>query len=337
MRRSSAAVLIVLVIIMVAGSGIYLFRQQPHVVIYSADAYVQEADSLAAQFHNSTGIEMNQAIGGGSYTLAREIGQGDPASVFISVALSTYDRSYLGNRYSGWAVGFASDQLVLAYSPEANQSVLNLVNMFRDAYSENSSSIFNEAFNNLTSGKIRVGISNASSDPAGLRAYLSLEAAGFLYHNGSTSYYITRALHNGAVVTASNAAELVSPLESGYIGLLYIYKSAAITKGLPYISLPPWINFGNSSLASFYSKFSYNTTSGLQVGVPIYLYISVVANATAASYAMKFVVFAIENNYLLSKYGLRPLKISLLFNSTTPPQAIADLLNDGKLSSAGPV
>ncbi len=336
MKRSALAVTIAVIMVAAGLSGYALFRPQPSLVIYVADAYVGEAAALSSGFHNATGIRVDSPLGGGAYTLARDIGQGDPASVFISVALSSYNSTYLGSRYSGWTVAFASDQLVLAYSAAANSTVKNIVSLFHDAYDGNSS-LYSRAFNDLTSGSVKVGISNASSDPAGLRAYLSLEAAGYLYANGSKSYFIDRLEQHGSVVTAANAAELVSPLEAGDIGFLYIYRSAAISKGLDYITLPDSLNFGNSTMSGFYSKFSYKTESGIQYGMPIYLYISTVAGGPDPGAAIRFVTYSIENNSILSNFGLVPLKISLLFNNTTPPSQILDLVSNGKISYAGTI
>ena len=337
MKRSLIAIIVTVIIVASGVAGYAIFRPQPGLVIYVADAYVGEAGALSSGFHNATGIRVDQPIGGGSYTLAREIGQGDPASVFISVALSTYNISYLKSRYTGWTVAFASDQLVLAYSSLSNSSVNNTVRLFNEAYADNSASAYGQAFEQLTSGSVKVGISNASSDPAGLRAYLSLEVAGYLYHNDSTSYFIDRLAHNHSVTTASNAAELVTPLEEGDIGFLYIYRSAAISKGLHYVTLPDFLNFGNSSLSGFYARFSYNTTSGIQYGMPIYLYISTVANSTDPAAAMSFVTYSVENNSILAGFGLVPLRVSLLFNSTTPPPQILNLVSQGKITYAGPI
>ena len=336
MKRSALAITIAAIVVAAGVAGYAIFRPQPALVIFVADAYVGEADALSSGFHNATGISVDRPLGGGSYALAREIGQGDPASVFISVALSTYNSTYLESRYSGWTVAFASDQLVLAYSPAANSSVKSIARLFNEAYGENAS-LYYQAFNELTSGSVKVGISNASSDPAGLRAYLSLEAAGYLYGNNTTSYFVDRLAQHDSVATASNAAELVAPLEEGDIGFLYIYKSAAISKGLDYITLPYSLNFGNSSLAGFYSKFSYQTTSGIQYGMPIYLYISAVAGGTDPAASIRFVTYAIENNSMLSSFGLVPLKVSLLFNNTAPPAQILNLVSQGKISYAGTI
>ncbi|MEM0156537.1 MAG: substrate-binding domain-containing protein [Thermoplasmataceae archaeon] len=340
MRKTVVAAILVAIIMIGVGVGVELDRPATGLVFYSADAYVAETNALISRFHNATGIAVEPAKGGGSYTLAEEISQGVPASVFISVALSTYTEASLGHRYSGWAMAFASDQLVLAYDGHQNSTVNNIVSLFSKANSTSNTSqrdaAYRDAFLDLTSGSVKVGISNASSDPAGLRAYLSLEIAGSLYENNS-SFFTERIMKNQAVRSDSNAAELVSPLLDGDIGFLYIYRSAAISKNLDYVELPAQLSFGNTSLSTFYSEFHYNTTAGEQSGAPIYLYASALANGTDPAASVEFVSYIPGNDSFLSAYGLRPLEKPILFNNTLPPASITALASEGRLVYGGPI
>ncbi len=340
MRKTVMATILVAVILIAVGAGIELDKPATGLVVYSADAYVAEADALISNFHNATGIAVEPAKGGGSYSLAGEISQGVPASVFISVALSTYTEASLGPRYSGWAMAFASDQLVLAYAGNQNSTVQNIVSLFLRAESASNTlqrdAAFRSAFLNLTSGNVTVGISNASSDPAGLRAYLSLEIAGALYEN-NRSFFLERLVKNNAVRSDSNAAELVSPLQSGNIGFLYIYRSAAFSKELDYVELPGQLSFGNTSMTGFYSGFHYNTTAGEQSGAPIYLYATALANGTDPAASLEFVSYIPGNDSFLSAYGLSPLEKPILFNNTIPPASIAALASEGRLVYGGPI
>lgn len=306
-------------------------------ITYTADAYVQEANYLLSGYHNTSGINVEPAKGGGSYSDAREISQNTPASVFISVALNSYDRSYLGDRYSGWAIAFAADSLVIAYSGLTlhNQSARSIINQFASANSTNSTTLYSEAYSNLTSGLVKVGISDPNSDPAGFRAWINLEIAGFEYHNGNRSYFENRMIKRGGSVSAANAADLVSPLISGNIQFLYIYRSAAIAKGLNYISLPPELNLGNESMSSFYAQFNYSLATGVVNGSPIYLYISALSNNSDASSADGFVTYVIENNANLTEFGLVPLQTSLLFTNVPVPTWLDPLISEGKLKFSG--
>ena len=309
------------------------------VITYAADAYVGETNYLLQGFHNSTGIAVTQAKGGGSYTDAREIAQGAPANVFVSVALNTYNSGYLGNRYSGWAVAFASDQLVLAYSNATHTRAVNsIVDEISRGLASNNSTYFTNAFVNLTSGNVSVGISDPNSDPAGLRGWLSLEIAGYLYGGKDQQYFIKRIDAKGSNVSGPNAAELVSPLISGNIQFLFIYKSAAIAHGLSYVSLPDAMNFGNGSLSGFYSGFSFNTTAGVIRGSSIFLFISALAgNGALSNSSLKFVQYVVLNNINMSEFGMTPLSTCLLFNDTSPPTGILNMVQEGKLRLGGSI
>ena len=314
MNKRSIQITAAVVAIIVIGVAGYAIEQHSTssassspLIVYSADAYVQESSALLNAFHNQSGASIAPVKGGGALYMANQSGQGAPSDVFISVSLGSYGQSYLHSRYSGWAVAFASDQMVLAYSSatKSNASANQIISQFSSAATTNSTSAYNSAFMNLTSGNVKVGISNPNSDPAGFRGWLSLEIAGSVYHNNS-SYYINRLSQNGGNISASNAAELVSPLESGNIQFLFIYKSAAIIKGLNYVSLPPTVNLGSVHYASFYTKFKYNLTSGSVSGAPIYLYVTALANATDQSTALSFAEYVLNHSSELSKYGLQP-------------------------------
>ena len=342
MRKSRiTATLVALVIVSVGGyAGIHFFygnSSASPLIVYSADAYVQESNYYLNSYHNATASPVVNAKGGGSYTAAREIGQGDPANVFISVALESYNQSYLGSRYSGWAVAFASDQLVLAYSNVTDTGAVDsVVSGLTDALSQNSTSGFHNAFSNLTSGKVKVGISDPASDPAGLRGWIALEIAGNLYANGNQTYFTSALVNNNGLSNSSSAAQLVSPLVTGQIQFLFIYKSAAISKGLHYVSLPSRMNFGDPALAPYYSSYSYNTSSGLGHGSAIMLYVTSLANnSLMANESLGFAAYVIAHSSEMSSFGLQPLPEPVLYSNNPVPQEIQQMVTSGKIASGG--
>ncbi|QKQ99418.1 solute-binding protein [Metallosphaera tengchongensis] len=308
--------------------------------IWVADAYTAEAQFLGSSYQNSTGISVPTPKGGGSFGLAREIaseGSNAQVTVFLPVALSAASSQYLGNYSSGWAIAFVADQLTIAYTNSSinNQYAKEALAYAKQAEAGNTSAWY-DFFNVLSSGKVKVGISDPNTDPAGFRAWITLELAGYEYANNTFLFY-NDMLKNSGNVTAANAAELVSPLEAGQINFLFIYKSAAIAKGLQYVQLPPQVNQGDPKYASLYSEFEYNLSTGPVKGSPIYLFITVPKNTNNPTEALNFVVYVVENSQALSKFGLLPLSPAILFNSTAVPQQIASLLAQGKLVEGGPI
>lgn len=332
----------ILTVLLVAGAAYALFEWSGtagsrQLITYSADAYVQETNALLNSFSNSSGVAVSPAVGGGSFTAARSIGQGVPSDVFVSASLTSYSRSYLHSRYSGWAVAFGADQLVIAYSnlTLSNSLAKIIVGEFKTALLNYNSTLEYSAFTNLTSGKVKVGIANPVDDPAGLRGWLALEMAGYLFSSGNTSHFAQMLIANNANVSSTNAAELVAPLEAGSIQFLFIYKSAAIAKGLPFITLPAAVNQGDPNMSSFYSQFSYSLPSGTVYGSPIYLFITVLANSTLKKVAFDLLDFVVNNTQQLASFGMTPLSPSIIFASAQVPPEVAALEANNSIVSGG--
>jgi molybdate/tungstate transport system substrate-binding protein len=305
-------------------------------IVYSADSYVAESASLGSAFASETGSQYASPTSGGSFTIARQIAQGAPVDVFISVSAAAIGPSYLGDRAPGWAIGFASDQMVIAYGGTPTGNVAKVVALFDRASSLNSSKDYANAFGNLTSGVVKVGISDANADPAGLRAWLVLEMAGQAY-TGSERTYSADIVANRGNVTGANAAALASPLESGTIQFLFIYKSAAIAHGLNYVALPRQVNLGDPNLAEHYSKFAYQLSTGLATGSPIILYVTVPRNPVQPSQALAFVAYVVQHSSSLGSFGLTPFTPARLYNSTSVPPEIGQLVRSGAVEDAGTI
>ena len=336
-RKTIAAVAMVLILV-VASAAIFALQRSPSrlLITYSADAYVLESNYLLNSFHNSTGYGVAPAVGGGSFSSARLIGQGAPADILISVSLEAYTQAYLKGRYSGWAMAFAADQLVIAYSNATlqNSQAQSIITLFKQAYSTNATNSYFSAFDNLTSGKVKVGIANPADDPAGLRGWLALEIAGYLFAGGNTSYFTDEIASSGGYVSAVNAAELVAPLETGNIQFLLTYRSAALSSGLHYIALTPQLNQGSTNLTAFYYRFTYKLPTGIVHGAPIYLFMSVLANSSNANAAYSFLDFVVNSTQLMARFGMIPLTSPLMFYSSLPPRAAA-LLDQGRVAYGG--
>jgi molybdate/tungstate transport system substrate-binding protein len=306
-------------------------------ITYSADAYTHEVASLLSGFANSTGAQVAPLKSGGSFADANQIAAGAPDDVFVSVALSATSSQYLKNLTSNWAIGFASDQMVLAYSNATQTSAAtNIINLASTAEKSNSTSDWNALYTALTSGGgVKIGISNPVSDPAGLRGWLALEAAGYLYSGGNQSAYVNPLLKNNDNVTGTNAAALVAPLQAGQIQFLFIYKSAAVSDGLNFLTLDSHANLGAPSLGAFYSKFSYADSAGKTAGAPIILCITVPLSAVNADEALQFVQYVIQNAQSLSSFGLQPFTVAMLYDNVMPPAAIQALVSQGLIVQAG--
>jgi molybdate/tungstate transport system substrate-binding protein len=305
-------------------------------ISFSADAYAVEATGLLNGFSQNTGVPVAPVKSGGSFADANQIAAGAPDDVFISVALSATGPRYLKNLSSNWAVGFASDQMVIAYSNATSSSIGEAIIAQGNAAAEsNATSDWNAFFTSLTSGNVKVGISDPVVDPAGLRAWLSLEAGGLLYSNGNQGAYVTPLLQAKANVTGTHAASLVAPLEAGQIQFLFFYRSAAVTDHLGYLRLDRHVNLGDPALGAFYSKLSYKDSAGVNAGAPIILCITVPLSSVNTAAALQFVQYVVKNAGALSSYGLQPFSPARLYHSAPPPAPIAQMISEGLMVEAG--
>jgi molybdate/tungstate transport system substrate-binding protein len=310
----------------------------------TADAYANESLALESGFTAQTGIPMATPVSGGSSALAANICAGDPVSVFLSVARSAVQSSGLCSEFPGWAVAFAGDQMGLAYTQASTQSgaAKAVINAYNTAVSSNKTGDWFEFFNDLTSGSVKVGISDPNTDPAGFRGWLVLQLAGleFATGNNSQQYFVNRTLANHVNITSSSAAALVPSLDTGQIQFLFIYKSDIVSEGFSLIQLPNSVNLGIPSYNSLYSRSAYTTSSGVQKGSAIVLWLSVPKDSTDLNDSIDFVVYTIENyQTVLKNFGLTPITPCELYNTTgyTVPSQVASLVNSGTLVEEGPV
>jgi len=313
-------------------------------LMYSADAYENESGFLEKSFTAHTGIPMATPIAAGSSTLSADIAAGDPVSVFLSVSRTAVQGPALGSEFPGWAVAFAADQMGIAYSSSTASSAggKTVIAAYNTAVATNTTAAWYAFFNNLASGSVKVGISNPNTDPAGFRAWMVLELAGIAYDAGvaNEQYFLNRMLTNHGNITGASAASLVPALLTGQIQFLFIYKSDIASEGLSLVQLTNGVNLGLPSYNTFYGQATYTTSSGVQKGSAIVLWLTVPKDSTDLTDSVNFVIYTIQNyQNVLKSFGLVNLVPAQLYNTTgyTVPASLVSLLNAGTLVVQGPV
>ncbi len=314
-------------------------------LLYSADSQVKEAGVLEAAFTAQTGIPMATPVSAGSGALAADISAGDPVSVFLSIShgsVSNHDLS--AAVYPGWAIAFAGDQFDIAYSSATNSTAAGqaVLAAYATASATNTTGAWYNFFNNLTSGAVKIGISNPVADPAGYRGWLALELAGIAYAGGMANeqYFVDRTLSNHANVTGASAAALVPALESGQIQFLFYYRSAIVSGGLDLLQLANPVNLGEAVDNPFYGQANYTLPTEVETGSAITLWITVPKDSTDPTDSVNFVAFVIVHYAaLLKNFELTPFVPAHLYNDTgyTVPAPIVALLSNGTLIDKGPV
>jgi molybdate/tungstate transport system substrate-binding protein len=184
--------------------------------------------------------------GAGSIGLAREIAaRAVAADVFYSIGLAPikdlHQRHY-------WAVCFASAPLVLAYNPASRfaPALKAVANHRRPIQS---------LFNVLEEPGFKLGRTNPSTDPQGQAFYLMVQLAQKLY--GLPPNTVSRVLgspENPSQVLSETA--VVSQVQAGTIDAASAFLPEAKSRHLPYVPLPPALDFANPLDAALYGMAS---------------------------------------------------------------------------------
>jgi molybdate/tungstate transport system substrate-binding protein len=128
---------------------------------------------------------------------------------------------------------------------------------------------------------------------------------------------------------------LISLLETGQVDAIAAYKHEAISRGLPYITLPPQINLGNPNFADSYKNASYTFLNGANgktvYGEPIYFAVTIPNTNKNLDGAVSFVNYLLSSNEgksILEKEGLNYIKTPIIEgkNSNKIPSYIQDLI-----------
>ncbi len=221
-------------------------------IVFSADSYVAESQTMETAFSTATGIAMAPPFGAGSSTLATDIRSGTPVSVFMSISKSATGETSSGllNYAPGWSAAIATDQMVIAYSsnPSSTSSAAQatIVSDATTASGASGATAINDwdtFFTALVSSPtVKVGIANPDSDPAGYRGWLVLELADANYHLQTTP----TAGVDTVPCTATTPFTVATPC---------IYEQSEDTSATPTLTAPGnWI--------PYYTHELYFTNSG---------------------------------------------------------------------------
>jgi molybdate/tungstate transport system substrate-binding protein len=230
--------------------------------------------------------------------------------VFISVSANPINM-LINNKPSlaKWYVGFASDEMVIAYNPKSS---------FATDFEKAKTGVM-PWYQVLAKPGIRFLRSDPLLDPKGCYIVIATKLAGILYHNSSLSSSILNGERNGNQLRPEEI--LLTLLEQGEADAIPAYKHEAIERGFPFISLPPQINLGDPAFANYYKQASCTQQNGsLTFGKPIVFDITIPNTVKNNAGAIQFVKF------MLSKTGYTILQ-SDGFKTITPP------IFGGKLSS----
>lgn len=237
-----------------------------------------------------------QGIGHGSYGLARLISSGQlRPDVFVSVTRGPMEVLIRAGLIRS-AEPFASTEMVVIFNPKSRFA--------SDLKRAAAGGL--PWYRVLEKPGLRFGRTDPAVDPQGRNVIFTMLLAERYYHRPDLETGILGGAENPNQLFAEPS--LLSRLEAGQLDATMGYRSAAVSHGQPYISLPPEINLGDAEYAEeWYSKVEF-TIRGPEGAAeilhtqPLVFYAGVTANARHPELGRAFV------SYLLSKRAQAALK-----------------------------
>lgn len=261
-------------------------------VAYAGSLTLVNDRYLAPAFKRDTGFNY-QSHAGGAFGVANLIKAGEiQPNVFISVGLAPI--ATLEPKFTSWSAGFASQPLVVAYSPRSPfASQLNAIAAGQKPLAA--------LFTLMARKGFHLGRTNPQTDPQGQAFIIMLKLAAKKYGlpHGTVEKIIGQ-INNPAQIFAETA--LVSRLEAGQLDACSAFLPQAIQRNLKYIKLPDAINLGNPAMAHAYDTQSVtvamkNGGSKTFKGTALVLYMTTISGTPHQKAGVSFV------KYLLSPAG----------------------------------
>ena len=177
-----------------------------------------------------------QRESGGSTKLARMITElGKPADIMASADYLVIDKM-LVPKVADWNARFATNQIVLCYTPE----------------SKYASEINDKTWTDILQRPDVVwGHSDPNLDPCGYRSLMTIQLAEKF--SGQAGLYDKILANRPEKNVRAKSVELISMLESGNMDYAFEYMSVAVQHGLKYVVFDDHINLGNYAMDPFYS------------------------------------------------------------------------------------
>ncbi len=218
-----------------------------------------------------------------------------------------------GLPYADWYLGFATNRLVIAYTPQS-------------AYADEITS--ENWYDVLTRPDVRVGLSDPRFDALGYREMMLFQLAADYYEvpglfqqmfrdqfsmsvnlNREADQSVTirvpevmETTDDSHIILRGASLELVALLQSGDLDYAIEYESVARQQGLQVVSLPPELDLGEATYNDYYRQVSvvldyqrFATITPSFVGEQIAYGITIPSNAPHAELAADYVAFILSD------------------------------------------
>ncbi|WP_458746544.1 extracellular solute-binding protein [Candidatus Nitrosocosmicus sp. T] len=217
-----------------------------------------------------------------------------------------------------WLLKFGSAEIVIAYSPNSPH--------FGDLERARMGEI--PWYDVVSWDGFKFGRTDPELDPKGYYGIITAELANTYYNDLSIKDRVFGEDRNPRQIFPEEILKTV--LETGQLDAVVAYKHEAISRDLPYITLPKEINLGDPIYSDTYKLANYTLQSDQKTiyGDPIDFSITIPKTVKNMDGAISFVNFVISKNgsQLLESQGLNPINITSEGNTDDIPFSIREAI-----------
>jgi molybdate/tungstate transport system substrate-binding protein len=198
-----------------------------------------------------------------------------------------------------WLLEFGSAEMVIAYSKDSPY--------YNDLEKARKGKI--PWYDVVSKEGFKFGRTDPELDPKGYYAIITAKLANIFYNDMSIKERVLGEDRNPKQIFPEEILKTI--LESGQLDAVVAYKHEAISRGLPYITLPSEINLSDPAFSDFYKKANYTLESDQKTiyGEPVFFSITIPQSVKNKDGATSFVSFIISKNgsQILENQGLHPI------------------------------
>ena len=218
-----------------------------------------------------------------------------------------------------WLVKFATAEIVIAYNPNSKY--------FEDLEKARKGEI--QWYDVISEGGFKLGRTDPELDPKGYYGIIATKLADIYYNDFSIKERILGPDRNPEQIFPEETLKTV--LETGQLDAIIAYKHEAVSRGLPYITLPKEINLGYPIYSDYYRLANYTMQFDDRIiyGEPVEFSITIPKTVKNMEGATSFLEFVRSKNgsQLLENQGLNPINLTSQGSADHIPLSIKEDLN----------
>ncbi|WP_148685847.1 extracellular solute-binding protein [Candidatus Nitrosocosmicus hydrocola] len=217
-----------------------------------------------------------------------------------------------------WLIKFGSAEIVIAYNSNSQY--------FEDLEKARKGEV--PWYDVVSKSGFKFGRTDPELDPKGYYGIITGKLAGIYYDDSSIKERIIGTDRNSKQIFPEETLKTV--LETGQLDAIIAYKHEAVSRGLPYITLPKEINLGYPIYSDYYKLANYTMQFDDRTiyGEPVEFSITIPKTVKNMEGATSFLEFILSKNgsQLLENQGLNPINLTSQGGADHIPSSIKEVL-----------